>query len=121
MDKVKSFVNFILALAIAAGFIAVIWLVTDSLGAWDVYKAQQETRAAEAHARQLEAEAQALRERQAMVQTWVTSFASAKDSVLVTLTYLGGGLALFLAVIVICVLLLERGRDGQAHTRFDGR
>jgi hypothetical protein len=71
-----------------------------------VYKAQQETRAAEA---------QALRERQALVQTWVTSFASVKDSLLVTVTHLAGGLALVLLFVLVVVLLLERGRRGQEN------
>lgn len=113
MNKIKEFAQLAFALLIVGGFIAVIVLVADGVGAWDMLKAQQQARAAEARARELEAQAAVLRERQAMLQTGVLAFASAKDSLLVTVTYLVGGVALFLAVIVIGVLLLERGKDHE--------
>lgn len=50
-----------------------------------------------------------------MLQTGVLAFASVKDSLLVTVSYLVGGVALFLAVLVIGVLLLERGKDHDRH------
>lgn len=115
MSKFRELTQLALAFLIVGGFIAVIVLVADGLGAWDVLKAQQQARAAEARARELEAQASVLRERQAMLQTGVLAFASAKDSVLVTFTYLVGGMVLFLAVIVIGVLLLERGKG---HDRY---
>lgn len=113
MNKIKQLIHFGLSLVLVAGFIAVIVLVADGLGTWDVLKAQQQARAAEARARELEAQSALLRERQAMLQTGVMAFASAKDSILVTVTYLVGGVALFLAVVVIGVLLLERERDHE--------
>ncbi len=113
MNKIRDLTQFALAFLIVGGFIAVIVLIADGLGAWDVLKAQQQARAAEARARELEAQAKLLQERQSMLQTWILSFASAKDSLLVTVTYLVGSVALFLAVVVIGVLLLERGRDHE--------
>lgn len=111
MNKIRELARLTLAFLIVGGFIAVIVLIADGLGAWDVLKAQQQARAAEAKAQQLEAQAAVLRERQAMLQTGVLAFASVKDSLLVTVTYLVGGVGLVLAVIVIGVLLLERGKD----------
>lgn len=109
----KNAANLLLTFIIVGGFVCLIWTVADAFGAWDVVKAQQQTRAAEARARELEAQYTLLREKQAMLQTGVLAFASAKDSALVTLTYLAGGVALFLAVIVIGVLLLERGKGHE--------
>lgn len=115
MSKIKDLAQLALALLIVGGFIAVIALVADGLGAWDVYRAQQEARQAEAKARELEAQAAVLRAKQAMLQTAVVSFASAKDSLLVMFTYVLGGLSLFLALIAVGVLLLERGKGHDRH------
>lgn len=117
MNKIKQLTHFGLSLLLVAGFIAVIFLIADGLGAWDLLKAQQQARAAEARSRELEAQAAALRERQAMLQTAVLAFASVKDSLLVTVTYLVGGLMLFLALSIIGVLLWERGQDHDRHLR----
>lgn len=113
MNKIKQLTHFGLSLLLVAGFVAVVVLIADGLGVLDILQAQQQARAAEARTRELEAQVKILQERQAMLQTWVLSFASAKDSVLVTVTYLVGGVVLFLAVIVIGVLLLERGKDHE--------
>jgi len=111
VNKIRVYVNLIVALAICAAFGAMLYTLADVTGLWRVYQAETRARQAEAQARKLEAEAHALRERQAMLQTSVVAFASLKDSLLVTITYIGGGLALLLVVIVNAVLMLERGRD----------
>lgn len=113
MDRIRNLVNFVLTLVIVGGFIAVIWLAVDALGAWDVYRAQMQARQAEADAARLRAKADVLRERQAMVQTWVTSFASAKDSLLVTFTYLAGGLTLVGLFVLVVLLLIDRGKRDE--------
>lgn len=109
-NKIRELTQLALTFLIVGGFIAVIWLAADTFGAWDTLQAQLQARAAEAKARELEAQAVLLREKQAVIQTNVMAFASVKDSMLVTATYMVGGVALFLAVLVIGVLLLERGK-----------
>lgn len=111
MKKTKN----LLSLLVMIGVLSAIVAIADGMGALDVIIAQQQARAAEARARELEAQAKLLQERQAMLQTGVLAFASVKDSLLVTVSYLVGGVALFLAVLVIGVLLLERGKDHDRH------
>lgn len=108
MNKIREFTQLVLAFVIVGCFIAVIVLVADGLGAWDILTAQQQARAAEARARELEAQAVVLRERQAMLQTAIMAFASTKDSLLVTVSYITGGMMLFMSAIAIGLLLLER-------------
>lgn len=112
-NKARQLGNFLVSFVIFFCFVAIVAKAVDSLGAWDLLQAQQAARAAEATARKLEAETALLRERQAILQTRVLAFASVKDSLLVTVSYLAGGLALFLAVVVIGVLLLERGKGHE--------
>ena len=110
MDRVRKVSQLVVSVLIVAGFVAGVLLIADTFGAWDVLKAQQQARAAEARARELEAQAAVLREKQSIIQTMVLAFASTKDSVLVTVTYLGGGVLLVLCAVLIGVLLLERGK-----------
>ena len=109
MHKIRELLQLLIAFMIIAGFIAVVMVVSDSLGVLDTFRAQQQVRASEARARELEAEANALRARQALITTWVLSFASTKDSLLVLVTYIGGGIALVSTLIIIGLLLHERG------------
>lgn len=104
----KAKVQTMLAMLIVLGALAICAIIADSLGALDVYRAQQQTRAAEAQARAYTAQMLVIRERQAFIQTLITALASAKDSLLVTLTYIAGGISLLVAGIIIVVLLLER-------------
>lgn len=116
MANIRRLVTLTFAFAIIGAAVGIIFLCADAIGGLDVIRAQSEARAMEAQARALEAEADALRERQALLQTTVTSFATLKDSLLVTVTYIGGALALGVLFIIVIVLLLERGkRNGQTH------
>lgn len=119
METVRRGTRLVVTLAIVAGFVALVWTLADVVGAWDVVQAQLQARAAEARAAELTAQAQKLREQQAMVQTGVMALASLKDSALVTLTYIGGGVALLVAVVVIGVLLYERGGRRRADEQQD--
>lgn len=110
MSKLREFAHLLITFLIVGGIIAVLWVVTDSLGAWDTLRAQQQTRAAEARARELEAQALVLRERQAIIMTRAMTLASTKDTLLVTLTYIGGGVALLSMLIIIGLLLLDERR-----------
>lgn len=98
----------LLSLLIMIGVLSAIVAIADGMGALDVITAQQQARAAEARTRELEAQATVLRERQAMLQTAIMAFASTKDSLLVTVSYITGGMMLFMSAIAIGLLLLER-------------
>lgn len=111
--KTKA-VSFIALFSIIGVLVAIVALA-DAIGAWDVYRAQQQTRAAEAKTRELEAQAAVLRERQAILQTAALSFASTKDSLLVAFSYIMGGMMLCLSIVAIGLLLLER-RDRHERT-----
>ena len=115
MNKIREFTHLLITFLIVGGIIAGTWITMDTLGAWDTIRTQQQIRAAEARSRELEAEAAALRERQAMLMTRTLTLASTKDTLLVTLTYLGGGMALFSTLIIIGLLLIERG--GRRYER----
>ena len=97
------------ALLIILGALVSMAVIADSIGALDILRAQQQIRADEARTRALETQILVIRERQAYFQSLIVSLASAKDSILITLTYIVGGLLLGLACIVIAVLLIERG------------
>lgn len=114
MSKLREYLKLTLTLAICAGFIAVIWLVTDSLGAWDVYKAQQATRAAEARAAALQAEAEALAARRELWTSGALVFASVKDSLLVTFAFLCN--SALLAVVVVIVIWQRGNRESEGES-----
>ena len=109
MGRQARIASVLMVVVLAVGAVAIADNVARLTGMYQVWQAQTEARAAEARAAEAEARAQELRERQALVQTRVLALASLKDSALVTVTYIGGGLALLAAVVVIGVLLYERG------------
>ncbi len=110
METMRLMASIAFVLLVAISLIGVAGIIADTTGLLDLYRAQTAARQAEAEAARLQAQADALRERQSFIQVLITSFASAKDSILVTITYILGGLALGLALIVIFVLLLDRAR-----------
>ena len=104
----KNIAHLLLSVIIILGFVAVIWTLADAFGAWDVYKLQQQARAAEARTQELTAEAHATQAKQTLITTWIMGFASIKDSLLITATYISGAFLLLLTIIINGMLLLER-------------
>ena len=101
MNKIREYTRLVVALVIAAAFAAMVWTLGDLSGAWDVYQAQQQTRAAEARADALEAEAEALDARREFWATGALVFASVKDSLLVTFAFLCNSVLLAVLVVVV--------------------
>ena len=101
MNKIKNGLRLVVALVIVGVFVAMVWTLGNASGAWDVYRAQQETRAAEARADALEAEAEALDARREFWATGALVFASVKDSLLVTFAFLCNSVLLAVLVVVV--------------------
>lgn len=101
MTRIKECTHIFISIIIVAGFAAVVWVIGDATGAWRLYAAQQETRAAEARASALQAEADALAARRELWSTGALAFAVVKDSLLVTFTFICNSLLLFVVVVAI--------------------
>ena len=101
MNKIREYTRLVVALVIVGVFVAMVWTLGNASGAWDVYRAQQETRAAEARADALEAEAAAIDARREFWATGALVFASVKDSLLVTFAFLCNSVLLAVLVVVV--------------------
>ena len=101
MTKAQEIGKLAVAGCVIVGFIAVIWLIGNLTGGWQLLIAQQQTRAAEARAAALAAEADALAARREFWATGALAFATVKDSLLVTIYSLCNSFLLAAAVLAL--------------------
>jgi len=104
-----------LMVVVAVGYI--ICVVGDSLGVWETQRLQRELRAAELSLQKTEAEADLLQQRQLFWTSMLQGLASAKDSILVSITYMCGGFSNCVLIIIVVALLLARNGDGRKRER----
>lgn len=110
MTRAQEIGKLVVAGCVVVGFIAVVWIIGDLTGGWQLMIAQQQTRAAEAKAAALTAEADALAARREFWATGALAFATVKDSLLVTVYSLCNS---FLLAAVVLALIWKRREDGR--------